>query len=84
MANQKTGANTMRAVIILTSLFFVGCATTETAAQYCDKYYSERNTDWLQCEQNERLIRAANYSNSLRVQQIHHKPFQQVQPIYRP
>lgn len=83
MVNNKIAANTIRAIIILGWLSLVGCQTM-TAAQVCDQYYIERNSDWVQCEQNERMIRAADFANSMRMQESIRRSFQPVQPIYTP
>lgn len=68
MANNKTGANTMRALIILMPLLFVGC-NTMSAAQVCDQYHAQRDGNWIQCVQNEEMLAAARYQNALQVQQ---------------
>tara|TARA_R110000868_G_scaffold250282_4_gene506777 strand:+ start:3731 stop:3976 length:246 start_codon:yes stop_codon:yes gene_type:complete len=75
MANNKTGANTMRVIIILAPLFFVGCHTM-SYAQICDQYHAQRDSNWHQCVQNEQMLAAARYQNALQVQRNVQQHFQ--------
>lgn len=43
-------------------------ACVSSPQQVCDKYHPQQDADWFRCVQNERAIRAINYSNSLMIQ----------------